>query len=190
MPAGPWMVRGTELFAAIRECGADGLGLRLSIGDEPEPRQEANTTQMIRQPDELIDRIGSWITEYGLRTPMPFVRQSDAGKDIERFYPFAIDEDAPRLPTGSIIQTGTPEGVALNAPSPLGVTLRGILRLRGPFSQFLAEEKTRVAEGGTRYLAPGQIVHAQIDGLGSQTFEIGMAGGQPDPHPCTSGEFE
>jgi 2-keto-4-pentenoate hydratase/2-oxohepta-3-ene-1,7-dioic acid hydratase in catechol pathway len=190
MPAGPWMVRGSELFAAAHACGADGLGLRLSIGDETEPRQDANTTQMILPPDELIARIGTWITEYGRRTQMPFVRNDELENGAPHFYPFAVGEEAPRLTAGSIVQTGTPEGVALNAPSPLGVTLRGLLRLRGPFAQFLVEEKARVAEGGTRYLAPGQIVRSHIDGLGSQTFEIGAAGGRADPHPCTAGGFE
>jgi 2-keto-4-pentenoate hydratase/2-oxohepta-3-ene-1,7-dioic acid hydratase in catechol pathway len=190
LPAGPWMVRGTELFAAVRACGAEGLGLRLSIDDEAEPRQSANTTQMILQPDELIGRIGSWIAEYGLRTPMPFARNGEVEPEEERFYPFAVGENPPMLPAGSIVQTGTPEGVALNAPSPLGVTLRGLLRLRGPFSQFLVEEKARVAEGGTRYLAPGQVVHARIDGLGTQEFEIGGAGGRAGSHPCTAGDVE
>jgi 2-keto-4-pentenoate hydratase/2-oxohepta-3-ene-1,7-dioic acid hydratase in catechol pathway len=181
LPAGPWLVRGTELFAALEACGADGLGLRLSIGDETQPRQEATTARMILQPHELVGRIGSWITEHGRRTPMPFVRGQD-----ERFYPLAVGEEAPKLTAGSIVQTGTPEGVALHAPSPLGVTLRGLLRLRGPFAQFLDEEKARVAAGGTRYLAPGDVVRARIDGLGSQLFEIGEAGGSADPHPCSS----
>jgi len=191
MPAGPWMVRGSDLFAALRTCGADGLGLELSIDDEVEPRQKASTAQMILQPNELVARIGTWITEHGVRTPMPFTREkansNGTDKDpIEHFYPFAVGEDEPRLSAGSIIQTGTPEGVALNAPSPLGVTLRGLLRLRGPFSQFLVEEKARVAEGGTRYLAPGQIVRARIDGLGTQLFEIGQDGGQSEAHACSA----
>jgi 2-keto-4-pentenoate hydratase/2-oxohepta-3-ene-1,7-dioic acid hydratase in catechol pathway len=186
MPAGPWMVRGTELFAAIDACGAKGLGLRLRLDDEAEPRQDASTVQMILQPDELIARIGTWITEHGLRTPMPFVRDGQ-----ERFYPLAVDEageEAPKLTAGSIVQTGTPEGVALNAPSPLGVTRRGALRLRSPFEQFRVEEKARVAAGGTDYLEPGSVVHARIDGLGVQVFEVGEAGGRAAPHPCDGGD--
>jgi 2-keto-4-pentenoate hydratase/2-oxohepta-3-ene-1,7-dioic acid hydratase in catechol pathway len=179
MPAGPWMVRGTELFAALRACGAEGLGLHLFIDDEDEPRQDASTAQMILQPDELVARIGTWVEEYGRRTPMPFVRDSE-----ERFYPLAVGDEEPKLTAGSIVQTGTPEGVALNAPSPLGVTLRGAIRLRSPFEQFLVEEKARVEVGGTGYLAPGSIVRARIDGLGAQVFQIGEAGGRADPHPC------
>ena len=86
-----------------------------------------------------------------------------------------------------MIQTGTPEGVALNAPSPLGVTLRGLIRLRGPFSQFLVEEKARVAEGGTRFLAPGQTVHARIDAPGWVLLS-GMAAAA-GPEPSSSGRW-
>ncbi len=182
-PAGPWMVRGTELFAAVAACGADGLGLILSVGDETEPRQDATTTQMILQPDELVARIGTWIPEHGRRSSMGFVRDG-----AERFYPLAVGAEAPKLTAGSIVQTGTPEGVALNAPGPFGVALRGVLRLRSPFSQFLVEEKARVARGGTQYLAPGDVVRAKIDGLGAQVFEIGEAAGHAEPHACKAGE--
>jgi len=180
MPAGPWMIRGSELMDAIEACGADGLGLQLWVGDEVEPRQDATTERMILQPHELVARIGTWIEEHGRLSTMTFSRPGESVRN----YPLAVPEDAPRLPAGSIVQTDTPEGVALKAPSPLGVTLRGMLRLRGPFSQFLVEEKARVAEGGTRYLAPGSVVTARIDGLGSQRFPVGAAGGHPKPHAC------
>jgi len=185
LPAGPWMVRGTELFAAVEACGADGLGLRLSVdpGDGAIQRQSASTALMILEPRELIAYLGDWIGERGRRTPMPFVRNGE-----ERFYPLAVGEVEPLLNAGSIVQTGTPEGVALTAPGPLGVSLRGLLRLRSPFEQFLVEERARVAAGGTSYLRPGDRVQASIDGLGTQVFEIGEAGGQAEPHACTSDE--
>ncbi len=183
-PAGPWMIRGSELFAAVEHCGGAGLGLTLWVDEEPEPRQDATTERMILQPWELVGRVGSWIDEHGRRTDMPFRRPGD---EAPRFYAFAVPEETPRLPAGSIIQTGTPEGVALNGPSPLGVTLRGALHLRGPFAQFLVEEKQRVADGGTKYLGPGSVVRARIDGLGEQRFEIGEAGRRARPHPCESG---
>jgi len=180
MPAGPWMIRGSELMEAVRACGADGLGLQLWVDDEALPRQDATTERMILQPAALIARIGTWIEEHGPRSTMTFSRPAGP----VRTYPLAVPEDTPRLPAGSIVQTGTPEGVAMNAPSPLGVTLRGMLRLRGPFSQFLVEEKARVAAGDTRYLAPGSVVTARIDGLGTQRFPIGAAGARPAPHAC------
>lgn len=138
---------------------------------------------MILEPRELIAYLGDWIGERGRRTPMPFVRNGE-----ERFYPLAVGEVEPLLNAGSIVQTGTPEGVALTAPGPLGVSLRGLLRLRSPFEQFLVEERARVAAGGTSYLRPGDRVQASIDGLGTQVFEIGEAGGQAEPHACTSDE--
>jgi 2-keto-4-pentenoate hydratase/2-oxohepta-3-ene-1,7-dioic acid hydratase in catechol pathway len=181
LPAGPWMIRGSDLALGLEACGAEGLRLQLFVDDEAAPRQDASTKQMILQPEELVARIGSWIEEHGRRSTMPFVRGADAEV---RFYPLAVPEQAPKLTSGSIVQTGTPEGVALNAPGPIGVTLRGAIRLRSPFQQFLAEEKQRVAAGGTRYLAPGSVVRARIDGLGAQRFEIGEAGGHPAPHAC------
>ncbi len=181
MPSGPWMILGSDLDRGLKACKSGGLGLRLFVDDEAEPRQDASTEQMILQSTELVARIGTWIEEHGRRSVMTFVRP---GENEVRFYPLAVPEESPRLTAGSIVQTGTPEGVALNAPSPLGVTLRGLMALRGPFAQFLAEEKERVAAGGTRYLAPGSVVRAHIDGLGTQRFEIGEAGGHPAPHPC------
>jgi 2-keto-4-pentenoate hydratase/2-oxohepta-3-ene-1,7-dioic acid hydratase in catechol pathway len=179
-PAGPWLVRGSELEAAREACGAGGLGLRLWVDAEAEPRQDSTTERMILPPEALVARIGTWIEEHGRRSTMPFVR---AGTE-ERYYPLAVPEGAPRLPAGSIVQTGTPEGVALNAPSPLGVLLRGAIRLRGPFTQFLAEEKARVAAGGTKYLRPGSVVRARIDGLGEQRFAIGAPGAPAPVGPC------
>lgn len=180
-PAGPWMVRGTDLFAAVEACGGGGLGLRLAVqsGGRTEMRQSASTALMIVKPWELIGYLAEWIKEYGRRTPMPFVRDGE-----ERFYPFAIGDAHPILPAGSIIQTGTPEGVALTAPRPLGLTLRALLRLRSPFQQFLLEERARVEAGGTRYLTSGDEVLAEIDGLGAQHFEIAEAGSPLEPDAC------
>jgi 2-keto-4-pentenoate hydratase/2-oxohepta-3-ene-1,7-dioic acid hydratase in catechol pathway len=182
LPAGPWMVRGTDLFAAVEACGGDGLGLRLSVdsGEGAELRQSASTALMIIQSWDLIGYIAEWIEARGRRTPMPFSRNGE-----QRFYPLAIGDRNPMLTAGSILQTGTPEGVALNAPGPLGVTLRGLLRLRSPFEQFLVEERARVVAGGTRYLEAGDHVIAQIDGLGAQEFEIAEAGSPPEMQACS-----
>lgn len=183
-PAGPWAIHGSDLARALEACGAEGLGLRLWVDDEGSPRQDSTTERMILPPAALVARIGSWIDEHGRRSSMPFRRPGD---EEPRFYPLAVPEQSPRLTAGSIVQTGTPDGVALHAPAPLGVTLRGLVRLRGPFAQFLAEEKARVAAGGTKYLAPGSVVRARIDGLGEQRFRIGEAGGRAAAHPCDGG---
>jgi 2-keto-4-pentenoate hydratase/2-oxohepta-3-ene-1,7-dioic acid hydratase in catechol pathway len=178
LPAGPWMVRGTELFGALEACGADGLGLTLSVNGKL--RQSSNTRAMILPPAELLARLGEEVARAGRRTPMPFERDGR-----ERFYPLAIGDDPPRLNEGSVVLTGTPDGVALTAPSPFGVTVRGLWHLRSPFEQFLAEELARVASGEeTSYLKPGDRVVARIDGLGSQAFEIGRAGAREAAGPC------
>ena len=181
LPTGPWMLRGTDVSRALAQCGSTGLGLKLWVDDETEPRQDANTDQMSLPPPRLVARLGEWIAEYGRRSEMPFLRPGD---EEPRFYPLAVPEESPRLSAGSIVQTGTPEGVAMHAPRPLGITWRGALKLRSPFEQFLIEETERVAAGGTNYLAPGSVVRARIDGLGAQRFEIGEVGGAAAPHPC------
>ena len=180
LPAGPWMVRGTELFAALESCGADGLALELWVdeGEGPVARQSSSTALMILDPRALIARIGEQIRDTGIRTPMP-----TTGNGGERFYPLAVDADAPRIPAGSVLLTGTPGGVALKAPSIAGVTLRGIANLRSPLTQFIAEETARIEQGGS-YLKAGDQVVARIDGLGTQRFAIGAAGGAAPPDPC------
>jgi 2-keto-4-pentenoate hydratase/2-oxohepta-3-ene-1,7-dioic acid hydratase in catechol pathway len=185
LPAGPWLVRGTELFDAASACGGDGLRLRLDVdeGDGFRPRQDATTAAMILDPLELLARIADEVRRGGLRTPMP-VRRGDE----VRHYPWAVASQADgsaRLPAGSVVLTGTPDGVVLQAPSALGVFARGLLRLRGPFEQFRREELARAAAnepGG--YLAPGDRVRSRIDGLGAQIFSIGEPGAPPVPDPC------
>jgi len=181
-PAGPWMVRGSELFAALEACGADGLGLRLAVTSQgrTEMRQSASTSLMIIDPWDLIDYLRSWVDEHGRRSSMPFVRDAES-----RFYPLAVDEQRPMLSAGSIVQTGTPEGVAMNAPDgALGLAMRGLLRLRSPFQQFIHEERARFEAGDTGYLAPGDEILAEIDGLGAQNFMIGEAGSALGVDPC------
>jgi 2-keto-4-pentenoate hydratase/2-oxohepta-3-ene-1,7-dioic acid hydratase in catechol pathway len=182
LPVGPWMVRGRELFAALAACGADGLGLRLSVdeGDGFGPRQDARTDRMILDPLELLARLAQEVGEVGIVSPMSVLRDGRP-----RQYPLAIDAAGPRLPAGSLILTGTPEGVALQAPSPLAVTARGLLRLRGPFEQFRREELARAASGEPGgYLAPGDRVRASIDGLGTQIVRIAAPGSSLHGDPC------
>jgi 2-keto-4-pentenoate hydratase/2-oxohepta-3-ene-1,7-dioic acid hydratase in catechol pathway len=185
LPAGPWLVRGTELFDALAACGGDGLGLRLDVdeGDGFRTRQEATTAAMILDPLPLIARIADEVSRRGLRTPMP-VRRGDE----VRHYPLAVphhEHGAARLPAGSIVLTGTPEGVVLQAPSPFGVLARGLLRLRSPFEQFRREELARAdADEPGGYLTPGDRVRASVDGLGAQIFSIGEPGASPFLDPC------
>jgi 2-keto-4-pentenoate hydratase/2-oxohepta-3-ene-1,7-dioic acid hydratase in catechol pathway len=184
LPAGPWLVRGSDYFAALAACGADGFGLELWVdgGAGLEPRQSATTAAMILPPHELLARIGDEVERAGPLSPMPLRRDG-----AERFYPLAIGEPALRLPAGSLVLTGTPEGVAIGQadPSPVGLILRGLLHLRGPFAQFVAEEKQRVAAGARGgYLKAGDRVVARIDGLGTQEFSIGPAGALPAVDPC------
>jgi 2-keto-4-pentenoate hydratase/2-oxohepta-3-ene-1,7-dioic acid hydratase in catechol pathway len=174
LPAGPWLVRGRELFAALAACGGRGLPIRLEVdaGEGFELRQDANTELMLLDPVALLARIAEQVRATGLRSEMPLVRNGET-----RHYPLAVDVAAPRLPAGSLVLTGTPAGVALGTPRPLGLFARGALRLRGPFEQFRQDELARAAArepGG--YLAPGDRVRARIAGLGTQIVRIAEPG--------------
>jgi 2-keto-4-pentenoate hydratase/2-oxohepta-3-ene-1,7-dioic acid hydratase in catechol pathway len=181
MPLGPWIVRGRELFAAVTACGGKGLPIRLEVdaGEGFELRQDANTELLLLDPVALLTRVGEQVRATGLRSEMPLLRNGET-----RHYPLAVDEGAPRLTAGSIVLTGTPAGVALATPDPLGLVARGALHLRSPFEQFRQEQLARAAArvpGG--YLAPGDRVRARIAGLGTQLFGIGDPGA-PAPDPC------
>lgn len=182
LPAGPWIVRGTELVAAFTACGAEGLGIRLGVdeGQGFRTRQETVTSLMIVSPAEVLPRLGAWIQENGLRTQMPVTFDGE-----ERYYPYAVDAEAPMLPKGSVVLMGTPEGVAAQAPSPLALLGRSLIRLRSPFEQLRREQLARAAAGEPGgYLEPGDRVRASIDGLGTQIFSIREAGSPLPVDPC------
>jgi 2-keto-4-pentenoate hydratase/2-oxohepta-3-ene-1,7-dioic acid hydratase in catechol pathway len=185
LPAGPWLVRGRELFAAVAECGGRGLPIRLEVdaGEGFEVRQDANTELLLLDPVALLARVAEQVRTSGLRSEMPLVR---SGETLH--YPLAVDEAAPRLTAGSLVLTGTPAGVALATPDPLGLVARGALHLRSPFEQFRQEELARAAArepGG--YLAPGDRVRARIAGLGTQLFRIAEPGATLSD-PCRGAE--
>lgn len=180
LPAGPWLVRGRELFAALAACGAPGLGLRLEVDEGPgfRVRQEGSNDRMILDPQALLARLAQWVEDEGLRTPMPLEWRGQT-----RHYPLALDGQDPRLPAGSVLLTGTPDGVALHVPGAPGLIGRGLLHLRGPIEQLRQEELARAASGAPGgYLAPGDRVRARIDGLGTQIVRIAPPGAAiPDP---------
>src|SRR5262249_30310178 len=127
----------------------------------------------------LLAGLAKEVRRSGLRSEMPLIRGGE-----QRHYPIAVDEAAPRLPAGSAVLTGTPEGVALATPDRLGLVARGALHLRSPFEQFRIEEHARAATrapGG--YLALGDRVRARIAGLGTQLVRIADPGA-PVADPC------
>jgi 2-keto-4-pentenoate hydratase/2-oxohepta-3-ene-1,7-dioic acid hydratase in catechol pathway len=174
LPAGPWMVRGSDLFRAVAGCGRDGLGIRLWVdeGSGFAMRQTSTTARMILDPAELLARLREEVDDHGAMSRMP-----QRGGSEPRHYPIAVGEDPPRLPAGSVVLTGTPDGVALRVPPVLPLVGRALRNLRGPFEQLRLEELERAstqASGG--YLQPGNRVRAQIDGLGIQVVEVGAPG--------------
>ncbi len=118
------MVRGSELFAALAECGASGLGIGLEVdeGNGFVERQRSTTEWMILPARAPLEKIATQVRTEGLRTRMPMERDGEV-----RYYPFAVQADPyapPILPAGTIVLTGTPEGVAMQAPSGLHLANR------------------------------------------------------------------
>ena len=186
LPTGPWMVRGRELYGAMAECGAEGLGIRLSVdeGNGFEPRQDSMTSLMIVAPPELPGELGALVASEGIQSSMPVPRSGTV-----RTYPFAVDERNPRVPAGSVLLMGTPAGVALQMPGRLGLLGRALIRLRSPLDQLMAEQRAMAASGEPgSYLAPGDRVRASIDGLGTQLFRVLEAGSPIPVDPCEAAE--
>jgi 2-keto-4-pentenoate hydratase/2-oxohepta-3-ene-1,7-dioic acid hydratase in catechol pathway len=79
------------------------------------------------------------------------------------------------LPAGSIVLTGTPDGVALKPPTTIAqkvsLVLRGLLRGRKPSAQFVAEQTRDRASLG--YLKPGDRFDQWIQHLGRQRWAVG-----------------
>jgi 2-keto-4-pentenoate hydratase/2-oxohepta-3-ene-1,7-dioic acid hydratase in catechol pathway len=182
LPAGPWMIRGSELMDALAKCDAAGLGMRLEVDEGAGfvVRQSASTERMILEPLELLGFLAATVDREGVESPMVVER---AGRI--RHYPLAVDRNAPHLPAGSLVLTGTPEGVALLAPNAAGVAMRGLIHLRSPFEQFNVEERARALRGEPGgYLRPGSRMRARIDGLGTQIVEIATPGTSLPRDPC------
>ena len=182
LPVGPWMVRGSDLFRALAGCQRDGLGIRLWVdeGDGFVMRQGSSTARMILDPARLLARLREDVERRGVVSRMPL-----RGGVEPRHYPIAVGAEAPRLPAGSVVLTGTPDGVALRVPPALPLVGRALRNLRSPFEQLRLEELARAsAETSGGYLGAGDRVRAQIDGLGIQIVEIGAVGAPVAKDAC------
>lgn len=177
-PAGPWMVRGSHLFEAAKQCGGSGVTLSLEV-DEGEGfgrRQYESSELMSRPPLQLLQLLTEQVTEAGLRSEMSVRWATEAGQaGPERFYPLALPgAQGPTLTAGSVVLTGTPAGVALQAPTSIpGLVARGLMNFRGPKTQFRDEQLAAVVAGQRgAFLKDGDVVRSSIDGLGSQVFTV------------------
>jgi 2-keto-4-pentenoate hydratase/2-oxohepta-3-ene-1,7-dioic acid hydratase in catechol pathway len=185
-PAGPWMVRGSDLFRALSDCAATGLTLTLEVDEGAgfELRQNESSSQMDLKPLSLLAAIADYVAAKGVRSEMSVERARG-----EQYFPMAFsDEAGPTLRAGTVVLTGTPAGVAMQAPeSVVGLVFRGLSHLRGPLSQFRAEQleiASAKALGG--YLKPGDRVRASISGLGSQLLRVAAPGARSPLNPCAA----
>lgn len=181
-PAGPWLVHGADLRPFPATCSRP-LGMQLEVDERDgfrSLRQHSNTNFMLNDPHALLTKISARAREQLEAVGAPVVdavfRESDWQFPIAK----RVGDDQLILPAGSIVVTGTPEGVALQAPSAIPLSLRGIAHLRDPFSQFLVEQRENLdAEG---YLKDGDVVESRVDQLGTQRWQI-----RKQPGPAAAG---
>jgi 2-keto-4-pentenoate hydratase/2-oxohepta-3-ene-1,7-dioic acid hydratase in catechol pathway len=177
LPAGPWLVRGSELaaYGAGDEVRPLTLSLQVDEGtDVAACRQRANTAQMRKDPRGLLQRLGRYAAEEGASPPMvvphdgemlrlPLVRVEDAG-GARRYV----------VPRGSVVVSGTPAGVALVRPSrdeQMRILKKAVRSMTWPIRSIFVDEQVaaRREEG---YLGSGDRVLATITDLGTQDWSV------------------
>jgi 2-keto-4-pentenoate hydratase/2-oxohepta-3-ene-1,7-dioic acid hydratase in catechol pathway len=175
LPAGPWLVRGSELAAFGGEPRPLTMSLQVDEGEEVAAcRQRANTSQMRADPRAVLEGLGRYAAEEGASPPMlvahdgemlrlPLVRVEEAG-GVRRYV----------VPRGSVFVTGTPAGVALVRPSrdeQMRILKKAVRSMTWPIrSVFVGEQvAARRAEG---YLGSGDRVLATITDLGIQDWSV------------------
>jgi 2-keto-4-pentenoate hydratase/2-oxohepta-3-ene-1,7-dioic acid hydratase in catechol pathway len=176
LPAGPWLVRGSELLA-YSEDGVERpltLSLQVDEGSDVACRQRAKTEDMREDPHALLESLGRYVAAEGASPPMLVSH----GDEMLRFPIARVDEvDGVRrytLPRGSVVITGTPAGVALVRPSDAErkrIFRTALATRTWPIRQVYVREQTsaRVAEG---YLVAGNRVVATITDLGMQDWTV------------------
>lgn len=183
MPAGPWLVHGADLRPFDDAC-ARPLELSLEVDEasgEHSLRQRADTSFMLRDPRALLEWIGELARERLASEGAPVIDGVHRG-ELWRFPIAKRAGDRLVLPAGSLVATGTPGGIALTAPSPLGAIARGLAHGRGPFSNFAAEQRAALDEEG--FLQDGDTVVARVDELGTQRFRIARGAGPGESEPA------
>ena len=167
LPLGPWVIHGRQLDPATESGGETPLRLSLSVkeggsAEKTSGRQNSNTVRMIRGPLEILGMLGE-IAAVSRRSDWNGVERGIVAERDGRML----------LPAGSIVLTGTPVGTAIEAPTAWD---NARLIVRGHFS--LSRARRLFAEHCVRnrdamgYLAPGDVVEASIQYLGTQRWQV------------------
>jgi 2-keto-4-pentenoate hydratase/2-oxohepta-3-ene-1,7-dioic acid hydratase in catechol pathway len=167
LPLGPWMIHGRHLDPATIAGGSTSLRLSLSVdetasGEQISGRQDSNSARMIRGPLQILGM---------LREIAAASRRLD-WDGVERG--IALERDGRLiLPAGSIVLTGTPVGTAIEAPT-LWDRARMIVRANFSVAQARKLFALHCARnrGPMGYLAPGDVVEASIQYLGTQRWRV------------------
>ena len=192
-PMGPWLVHGADLRPFSDRC-VRPLRMQLEVDEQGARslRQYSDTSFMLNDAHALLVQVGELARKRLDQAGAPIVdavfRKSNWQFPIAKRLTTHSGGERLILPAGSIVATGTPEGVSVQSPDVLAVTVRALAHFRDPFSQFLSEQREALdAEG---YLEDGDIVEARIEQLGSQRWRVERktppaAAGVPTPlDPC------
>jgi 2-keto-4-pentenoate hydratase/2-oxohepta-3-ene-1,7-dioic acid hydratase in catechol pathway len=159
---GPWMVHGSHL-------DLEGAGIEMHLRvfeDTPHPggtaRQNASSLDLIRGPSALL----AWLAEVHHE----MVQQDNQGvaRAVAR-----VRDGRVTLPAGTIVLTGTPHGVAIEAPGTwdrLRALARGNLSMSGARLRFARHCIEHREEMG--YLSAGDTVESWVEHLGHQRWQV------------------
>lgn len=167
LPAGPWLVPGRRFRPKTSTSVGENLVLQLDVvhGGVRQRRQEGISAEMILGLREILAELGS--RNEATAPAGTVVVMEDADGVRRRIVPGNV------LPAGSIVLTGTPEGTAINAPSPLHkvkLLMKGRFSREGAAQKFVEEQIEEAKELG--YLQVGDTVDQAITGLGRQVWKV------------------
>ncbi|MCP4757767.1 MAG: fumarylacetoacetate hydrolase family protein [Proteobacteria bacterium] len=125
--------------------------LEMSLKVNGQDKQNSNTSNMIHSlgaciAEILKDKAKVWYDWHGANGPLL---------------------NTPHLGPGDLILTGTPGGTAIQVPSRAAIIFEGLVHLRDP-REYLIEQQRKSG----RFLKPGDVVRASIQGLGVQENSI------------------
>ncbi len=147
LPVGPYYVP-IENFMLNHRLYPE---LEMSLKVNGQDKQKSNTSNIIHSLSACIatilkEKTDVWYDWHGKNGPLL---------------------NTPYLGPGDLILTGTPGGTAIRVPSKAAIIFQGLIHLRDP-REYLIEQQRRSG----RFLKPGDVVRALVQGLGVQENTI------------------
>lgn len=160
LPTGPWLVRANDLPRVFSLEQERGLAMELEVIDDKgrQTRQKSSTLSMLHDPAAILYALQQHFLS-GSRLCM----RDAMGKKRYLYSEQGV------IPAGSLILTGTPEGVAIQAPTwyeKIGLFFEGGFSMAGARQHFVQD--LIAGKPDSSFLRPGQQVEGWIEQLGRQ----------------------